>query len=266
MKVFALGPEGTFSHELASRIFGDAVTLVPTIRRIFEAVERGEGEGLVPLENSEAGGVGASMDGLLSFRVWITGEAYIPVHHYLVSLGPLEEADSLYAHPQTHEQCSEIIEELGIPVIHTSSNAQSARELVRSGRGAAIVPKMTASLYSLPVRKACIENNDQNVTRFVTISSRPYTGPNPAKGSVIADPREDRAGLLHDILGVFSRKGINLTRIESRPSKRGIGSYVFFIDYQFTGERSLSALEELKEMTCVRDLGRYPLLEVPEWT
>jgi len=103
MKVFALGPEGTFSHELASHIFGDAVILVPTIRRIFEAVERGEGEGLVPLENSEAGGVGASMDGLLGFEVWITGEAYIPVHHYLVSLGPLEEAGVLTPIPQTHD-------------------------------------------------------------------------------------------------------------------------------------------------------------------
>lgn len=266
MKVFALGPEGTFSHELGWRIFGEAVTLVPTIRRIFEAVERGEGEGLVPLENSEAGGVGASMDGLLTFGVWITGETCVPVHHYLVSLGPLQEARVIYVHPQTHEQCSDIIEELGIPVVHTSSNAESARELVRAGTGAAIVPKMTARLYDLPVRKACIENSDQNVTRFVTISATPYGGPRPVKGSVIVDPREDRAGLLHDILGVFSRRGINLTRIESRPSKRGIGSYVFFIDYQYSGEGSLSALQELKEMTRVKDLGRYPVLEVPEWT
>lgn len=266
MRVFALGPEGTFSHELGLRLFGDSLVLVPTIRRIFEAVERGEGDGLVPLENSEAGGVGASLDGLLTHRVLITGETCVTVHHHLVSLGPLEEADVLFVHPQAHEQCSDLVEELGIPVVHTSSNAQSARELIRTGRGAAIVPKMTALLHDLPIRKACVENNDQNVTRFVVISSRPYAGDRAVKGSIIVDPREDRAGLLHDILGVFSRRGINLTRIESRPSKRGMGSYVFFIDYQYTGDNALSALGELATMTAVRDLGRYPILEVPEWT
>ncbi|MDI9633081.1 MAG: prephenate dehydratase domain-containing protein [Methanolinea sp.] len=266
MKVFALGPEGTFSHELGARLFGDTVILLPTIRKIFETVERGEGIGLVPLENSEAGGVGPSMDGLLTCSVYITGEAYVPVHHHLVSLGPLGDAGVLYVHPQTHEQCSDIIEELGLPVVHTSSNAQSARELFREGKGAAIVPGITARFYGLPVRKTCVENSGQNVTRFVTISRTPYSGGNPAKGSIIVDPREDRAGLLHDILGVFARRGINLTRIESRPSKRGMGSYVFFIDYDDAGEESIHALRELEAMTRVKDLGRYPVLEAGEWT
>ncbi|MCQ8893885.1 MAG: ACT domain-containing protein [Methanolinea sp.] len=265
MRVFSLGPEGTFSHELGWRLFGDAVTLVPTIRRIFEAVERGEGNGLIPLENSEAGGVGASLDGLLSHDVWITGEATMPIHHYLVSLVPLEEADVLYVHPQTHEQCSDLIDSLEVPVVHTSSNAQSARELLKSGKGAAIVSLLTARLCHLPVRRSCVENNPQNVTRFVTISCHPYSGPDAVKGSIIIDPREDRAGLLHDILGVFSRRKINLTRIESRPSKRGMGSYVFFLDYEYSGEDTRSVLGELGKMTSFRDLGIYPVLEVPEW-
>jgi len=229
MKVFALGPEGTFSHELGYRIFGDALTLVPTIRRIFEEVEKGSGDGLVPLENSEAGGVGPSLDGLLQYRVWITGEIYMPIHHYLVSPGPIEEAKVLFVHPQTHEQCSEVVDAMVIPVVHTSSNAQSAKEMQESGRGAAIVSLMTARMYNLPIRRERVENNSLNVTRFVTISSRPYQGPDARKGSIIIDPREDRAGLLYDILGIFAKKGINLTRIESRPSKRGMGSYVFFL-------------------------------------
>lgn len=264
MKVFALGPEGTFSHELGWRVFGDRVTLVPTIRRIFEEVEAGKGVGLIPLENSEAGGVGPSLDGLLQHRVWITGELYMPVHHYLVSLNPLEEVVVLYVHPQTHEQCSEVVDALEIPVVHTSSNSQSAREMQQSGKGAAIVSLMTARLHNLPIRRERVENNPQNITRFVTISSVPYFGRDAQKGSIIIDPREDRAGLLHDILGIFSRKGINLSRIESRPSKRGIGSYVFFLDF-VNSEDANEAVSELRAMTEVKDLGRYPELEVPEW-
>jgi len=264
MKVFVLGPEGTFSHELGWRVFGDRVTLVPTIRRIFEAVEKGEGTGLVPLENSEAGGVGPSLDGLLQHRVWITGELYMPSHHYLVSIQPLREAEVRYVHPQTHEQCSEVVDALEIPVVHTPSNAQSAMEMRRSGKGAAIVSLMTARLHDLPIRRERVENNPRNITRFVTISQARYSGTGAVKGSIIIDPREDRAGLLFDILGIFSRKGINLTRIESRPSKRGMGSYVFFLDFVYNG-RSEEAVRELKAMTAVKDLGRYPTLEVPEW-
>lgn len=264
MKVFALGPEGTFSHELGWRVFGDSVSLVPTIRRIFEEVERGEGTGLVPIENSEAGGVGPSLDCLLQHRVWIIGELYMPIHHYLVSCRPLEDADVLYVHPQTHEQCSEVVDALEIPVVHTSSNAQSARTMQESGHGAAIVSLMTARMYHLPIRRERVENNPLNVTRFVTISAQPYSGEEARKGSIIIDPREDRAGLLHDILGIFSRAGINLSRIESRPSKRGMGSYVFFLDFITTPDAG-QAISELKGMTVVKDLGRYPCLEVPEW-
>ncbi|MCU0631729.1 MAG: ACT domain-containing protein [Methanolinea sp.] len=264
MRVFALGPEGTFSHELGWKVFGEDITLVPTIRRIFEAAEKGEGTGLVPLENSEAGGVGPTLDGLLQHRVWITGELYMPIHHYLVSLRPLGEARVLYVHPQTHEQCSEVVDVLEIPVVHTPSNAQSAREMQQSGHGAAIVSLMTARMHHLPIRRERVENNPQNITRFVTISSQPYTGLDARKGSIIIDPREDRAGLLHDILGIFSRKKINLSRIESRPSKRGMGSYVFFLDFMCNGNAE-RAIHELQEITAVKDLGRYPELEVPEW-
>lgn len=264
MKVFALGPEGTFSHELGYQVFGESVTLVPTIRRIFEAVGAGEGAGLVPLENSEAGGVGPSLDGLLQYRVWITGELYMPVHHYLVSFQPLDEADVLYVHPQTHEQCSDVVDALEIPVVYTSSNSQSAREMQRSGRGAAIVSLMTARMHHLPIQRERVENSSINVTRFVTISSSPYPGHDARKGSIIIDPRQDRAGLLYDILGIFARRGINLTRIESRPSKRGMGSYVFFLDFIHSAQAE-QAILELGSMAAVKDLGRYPELEVPEW-
>ena len=135
MTLIVLGPEGTFSHELAVRAFGGEIILAPTIHEIFSQVEQGTGDGLVPIENSEAGGVGPSLDGLLQHRVFITAELYMPVHHHLAGFTPVADITVLYAHPQTHEQCSRIIDELQVPVIHTSSNAASARELATSSRG-----------------------------------------------------------------------------------------------------------------------------------
>src|SRR5512137_1440217 len=137
MTLLVLGPEGTFSHELAVRAFGGAIIIAPTIHDIFSRVEQGIGDGLVPIENSEAGGVGPSLDGLLQHRVFITAELYMPVHHHLAGFTPLKDITVIYAHPQTHEQCSRIVNELQVPVIHTSSNAASARELAASPGAAA---------------------------------------------------------------------------------------------------------------------------------
>ncbi|HPJ74944.1 MAG TPA: prephenate dehydratase domain-containing protein [Methanoregulaceae archaeon] len=264
MTMLVLGPEGTFSHELAYRVFGSDITLVPTIQQIFSGVVKGRCEGLVPLENSEAGGVGASLDGFLGYPVYIRGELFMPIHHYLVSFVPLDAVDVIYVHPQTHEQCSRLIEALSYPVIHTASNAASAKAVLESRGSAAIVSMMAARLYQIPVRRECVENNPQNVTRFVTISSSPAAPAGPGKCSIVVDPREDRAGLLHGLLTVFAERGINLTRIESRPSKRGIGSYVFFIDFEHTPADS-EAMEMLQDLARVKYLGCYGEIEVPTW-
>ena len=171
----------------------------------------------------------------------------------------------LFVHPQTHEQCSDLVDALEIPVVHTMSNARSAVELLDSRRGAAIVSEMTARLYGLPVLQSNVENNPRNVTRFVLIDASPAPVQGTRRCSIIADPREDRAGLLHDLLGSFARRGINLTRIESRPSKRGMGSYVFFLDFVRTPE-CRDALEELSRMVVVKNLGCYREIEVPAWS
>ena len=115
MTIITLGPEGTFSHELALKLGYTQIRLSSTIRGIFSAVADGEGDGLVPLENSEAGGVGETLDGLLRFPLFITAEMYMPVHHHLASLVSLPQLRVIYAHPQTHEQCSEYLEQMGRP-------------------------------------------------------------------------------------------------------------------------------------------------------
>jgi len=264
MTVLALGPEGTFSHELASQVFGHAIRLVPTISEIFRLVESGGAEAVVPIENSEAGGVGPTLDGLLLHRVFITGELFMPIHHQLASFVPLDEVRVIYAHPQTHEQCSLFLEGTGLPVIHTSSNAASAQEMLDSPGSAAVVSRMTAELYRLPVIRADVENSPDNVTRFVVISAKEGKQEGSTKCSILIDPEKDRAGLLYDLLGVFATRSINLTRIESRPSKRGMGSYIFFIDIEYS-PACREALLALREMADFRELGCYRELEVPEW-
>lgn len=260
-----LGPEGTFSHELALRMKAPDIRLLPSIGRIFAAVAEGKGDGFVPIENSEAGGVGATLDGLLRENVVITGEMYMPIDHNLASFVPARNVTKIYVHPQTHEQCSEIIEQLGIPVIHTASNAESARSLREDRAACAIVSASAAGLYELPVIREHVQNSRENVTRFIRIARKPQDGAGAEKCSIIIDPREDRTGLLHDLLAVFAVKKINLQRIESRPSRRGIGTYVFFLDYAMSPGYK-DAVTYLKTMTGVKELGCYGRLEVPAWT
>jgi prephenate dehydratase len=256
MTIITLGPQGTFSHELALLMEWPDIRLVPTIHDIFAAVANGEGDGLVPIENSEAGGVGETLDGLLRFPLVITGEIYMPIHHHLASQVPLSRMRVVYAHPQTHEQCSEQIRSWGVPVIHTSSNASSALEAKKTPNAGAILSSSAASLYKIPVIVSDIENNASNTTRFITISRTHTVSDEAQKCSIVIDPSTDRAGLLHDLLEVFARRTINLTRIESRPSKRGMGNYVFFLDYAWSAD-TRQALDELKSMTTVKELGCY---------
>jgi len=256
MTVITLGPQGTFSHELALRMQWPDIRLVSTIHDIFEAVGSGEGDGLVPIENSEAGGVGETLDGLLQFPLFITGEIYMPIHHHLASLVPLSRMRVVYAHPQTHEQCSEQIRSWGAPVIHTSSNASSALEAKKTPNAGAILSASAASFYKIPVILSNIENSASNTTRFVCISRTLPDAGEAQKCSIVIDPSTDRAGLLYDLLGVFARRTINLTRIESRPSKRGMGNYVFFLDYAYSPD-TCQALEELRMISTVKELGCY---------
>ncbi|WP_292521611.1 prephenate dehydratase domain-containing protein [Methanoculleus sp.] len=262
MTVATLGPAGTFSHELAVRLYGDDIELLPTIHAIIERVAAGAAKGLVPIENSEAGGVGETLQGLAEFDVSITAEAYMPIRHHLAARKEPSDLSVIYAHPQTHEQCSVLFDRLGAEVVHTSSNAASAVAMQRDENAGAVVSEMAAAIYGLPIAVRDLQNCSTNTTRFVEISAVPRDVTGCTKCSLLVDPPIDRVGLLADLLGVFARRRVNLTRIESRPSRRGIGRYIFFIDIEVSdGWRE--AKEELKGMTTVRELGCYARMEVP---
>ena len=257
MKLITLGPEGTFSHEVALNLVKpEDLVLLPTINGIMTAVARGDGDGIVPMENSEAGSVGETLDGLSRHPLFITGEMYMPIHHNLTSLVPLEKIRIIYAHPQTNEQCSDAIDKWGVPIIHTSSNAASAIEAKKTPNAGAIIPVIAAELYHMPILVRNTENNPSNTTRFVRISATPLQDKTPEKCSILIDPNTDRSGLLHDLLDAFASRNINLTRIESRPSKRKIGEYVFFLDTTWSS-KTAEAITELKTITGVKELGCY---------
>ncbi|WML66580.1 MAG: Prephenate dehydratase [Methanoregula sp. SKADARSKE-2] len=262
MTTITLGPEGTLSHEMAMKLGCTDIRFVPTIHGIITAVARGEGDGIAPIENSQAGGVGETLDGLSRYPVYITAEMYMSIHHHLAALVPLEQIEVIYAHPQTHEQCSDLLESWQIPVMHTSSNAASALEIRRNNRAGAIIPALASSVYKIPIILRHVENNHTNITRFVRLSRTPVPTAGGGKSSVLIDPSTDRAGLLHDLLDAFASRKINLSRIESRPSKRGIRNYVLFLDYTWTPEAK-EALDELRALATVKELGCYRKIEVP---
>jgi prephenate dehydratase len=262
MTIITLGPEGTFSHELALKMGCTSISFASTIHGIFSAVATGDGDGIVPIENSEAGGVGETLDGLLRYPLYITAEMYMPIRHHLASQVSLAQLRVIYAHPQTHEQCSDRLFAWDIPVIHTSSNAFSALEARKTPNAGAILSASAASIYKIPIIVPDIENNSSNTTRFVRISRTPAQSGDIQKCSIVIDPSTDRAGLLHDLLEVFAERSINLTRIESRPSKRGMGNYVFFLDYAWSLD-TCEALDELKKITTVKELGCYRNIGVP---
>ncbi len=177
-----------------------------------------------------------------------------------VTPGPLERLEVIYAHPQTHEQCSNLLDAWERPIIHTSSNAESAVAMRNRPHSGAVVSQMVADLHGVPIILREIQNSPHNITRFVLLRNTPLPAGEGTKCSIIIDPRTDRPGLLHSLLDAFARHGINLTRIESRPSKRGIGSYIFFLDFE-TSEGWIDAIAELSRLTCVKELGCYGRLE-----
>ena len=262
MTLVTLGPAGTFSHELAARLDPD-VRLRPSIAAVFEAVASGEGDGLVPLENSEAGSVGATLVGLADHPVSITGECTIPVRHHLATADPARVPGRVYAHPQTAEQCSRRIEALGLPVIPTASNAASAIAARADPSGAALVSEGLAARYGLAVLERDCQNSGTNETRFVRIARTPVApAPAPCRASLLLDPLEERAGLLHALLAPFAARGLNLSPIESRPSRRGLARVPVLRRRDWNPAWD-DAVAELGRLCTVKDSGRYGGLESP---
>lgn len=271
MRVGFLGPEGSWSHE-ACIIMAPGENHVPFdgIPEIFQSVCNGElGRGIIPLENSIEGGVNYSSDMLIEKEaVLIMKELMLPVDHALMSAGDLREIKIVASHGQGIAQCMRSIKAQfpGIEFMETSSTSEAARIASSDRRIAAIASPKAAEKFDLNIIKDHVSDLPMNVTRFVEIGRSISEPTGNDKTSIVYMLPENRPGALWESLSEFATRGINLSRIESRPSKKKPGQYFFFVDIiGHTDEAPVrDAIDSVSRMSSYyRWLGSYPAQSWP---
>lgn len=269
LRVAYLGPKATFTHLACMKQFGFFGNYIPvnSIQEVFAEVERGRADyGVVPIENSTEGVVNHTLDMFIESNLKITSEILQEVSHHLLSLaGVMEDVKCIYSHPHAIAQCSAWIKHNlpKVPIVEVSSTARAAEICVDDPSAAAIASELAAQLYGLKVIKSHIEDYTNNYTRFLVIA-RNYVQKSGKDKTSIMFSIKDRVGALYHVLKTFTEHDINLTKIESRPSRKKAWDYIFFVDLQghIEDEKVKRALEKL-EPQCVflKVLGSYPIGE-----
>jgi len=276
MRITYLGPQGTFSDDALRAAVGDlGVTAEPraTVYEAIATVADGDADrAFVPFENSSEGAVRATLD-TLAFdapSLTIAGEHDHPISHSLIARAEAElgEIEVVLSHPQASAQCARFIRE-HLPRAETraaGSTAEAVRLVSESGEPwAALGAASAAALYGAVVLREAVEDEPDNVTRFVWVAPEgtEVAGDGPWRTSLIfSELGEDHPGALVDALTELSGRGVNMTRIESRPLRRGLGRYMFFIDLDGAGDEPTiaEAIEALRDKAeSVRLLGSYPI-------
>lgn len=266
-KVAYLGPRATFTHLACIQKFGSSAQYlaVNSIKDVFNEVERGRAHfGIVPIENSTEGVVNHTLDMFVDSNLVIYGEVLQEVSHHLLSKsGRLEDVETIYSHPHAIAQCRNWLEVNvpKVPVSEVPSTARAAELCAEDPRAAAIASELAAELYGLKVARARIEDNVNNFTRFLVLSQKPPERTGKDKTSIMLSVK-DKVGALYDLLRPFASYGINMTKIESRPSRRKAWEYIFFVDVEghLEEDRVKKALEEVKgRCLFLKILGSYPI-------
>ena len=269
LRVAYFGPKATFTHLASMKKFGFFANYIPanSIREVFAEVERGRADyGVVPIENSTEGVVNYTLDMFAESNLKITAEILQEVGLHLLSLtGEIEDIKCVYSHPQPIAQCRTWIESNlpNMPVVEVSSTARAAEMCVDDPSAAAIASELAAQLYGLKVIKSHIEDYTNNFTRFLVIARNQVEKSGKDKTSIMFSIK-DRVGALYNVLKTFSENDINLTKIESRPSRKKAWDYVFFVDLQghIEDEKVRMALEKLEpQCMFLKVLGSYPVGE-----
>jgi prephenate dehydratase len=280
MRIAYLGPRGTFSEDALRAAVGEVeVEAIPaaTVPEAIIAVREGDADrALVPFENSIEGAVTATLDTLAfdADGVTLVGEFDLPIRHCLIARErlPLERIEVVLSHPQASAQCARFVRE-NLPqaeVRAALSTGEAVRTVAESDQPwAALGAESAAQLYGAAVLRQGVEDVADNITRFVWIGPEGTTasGSGPWRTSVVfSELGEDHPGALVDALQVFSERAINLTRIESRPLRRGLGRYQFFIDTEGAADHQplSEAIEALRSKAeNVRVLGSWPISAPP---
>ncbi|MFA6349562.1 MAG: prephenate dehydratase [Candidatus Omnitrophota bacterium] len=268
LKVAYLGPEATFANLAAIKRFGSQVEYMPcdSISDVFLSVERESADyGVVPIENSIEGAVSYTMDLLAETDLKICAQVILNISHNLLANCPKNKIKKVYSNPMVFGQCKMWLQQNlpGVEMIEVSSTTRAAQIAAKDKFSAAIASLLAARVYKIKIIAKDIEDSPHNVTRFLVIAKYDV-GPTGRDKTSIIFSIKDKVGALHAMLVPFKKNRINLTKIESRPSKRKAWDYYFFVDLE--GHRQDSkvkkALGEL-EAQCrfIKILGSYPLGE-----
>ena len=266
LQVAFLGPEGTYSHAASSKHFGKQIQTCPvnSIEEVFRLVEAdGADFGVAPVENSTEGVINHTLDLLMNSALSISGEVAIRIRHNLLSQETdLKKVKRIYSHQQSLAQCRLWLDQ-NCPQaerVAVNSNAEAVLQAQQETGAAAIAGALAAELYDYPVLRADIEDEPNNTTRFVVIGKykAPPSGQDRTSLLVFA---HNRPGSLYELLKPLAERGISMTNIESRPSRRGVWEYVFFIDvdghqHDATLKEAIGEIENSSAM--VKILGSYP--------
>lgn len=266
LKIAFLGPEGTFTQAAALKHFGQSIRSIPlrAIDEVFREVEAGSADyGVVPVENSTEGVVNHTLDMFLQSPLRICGEVQMRINHHLIThVGALTEVRRVYSHRQSLAQCREWLD-ANLPRVEqfeVGSNGEAVLRVRDEMNAAAIAGQCAADIYQLPILVRSIEDEPNNTTRFLIIGSQPIL-PSGDDRTALLVASLNQPGALFRLLEPLARNHVSMSRIESRPSRRGMWDYVFFIDLEghAQDEPVAKALTELREQSSLfRVLGSYP--------
>ncbi len=266
LKIAFLGPEGTFTQAAALKHFGQSIHSIPlrAIDEVFREVEAGSADyGVVPVENSTEGVVNHTLDMFLQSPLRICGEVQMRINHHLITRAvDLQAIRRIYSHRQSLAQCREWLD-INLPrveQVEASSNGEAALRARDDAEAAAIAGQCAADIYQLPTLVRNIEDEPSNTTRFLIIGAQPIAPSGDDKTALLVSSL-NRPGALFRLLEPLARNNVSMNRIESRPSRRGMWDYVFFIDLDghAQDEPVAKALAELREQASLfRVLGSYP--------
>jgi chorismate mutase / prephenate dehydratase len=268
MTIAYFGPEATFTHQAAIQKFGASLnySAQKTIADVFTEVSKDRADyGVVPVENSTEGVVTHTLDMFMDSELKIVAQIVLRVRQCLLSNSPRARIKKMFAHPQSLAQCRSWVQN-HMPraeVVETSSNARSAELAARAPNTAAIAGALAAERYGLRILESDIQDNLENSTRFLVLG-RQHSPPTGDDRTSLMISITDKVGALYQAIAAFRRFGINMTKIESRPSKRKAWEYFFFIDCDgHAQERKVARAISLLNEQCnfVKVLGSYPNVE-----
>ncbi|HNX69594.1 MAG TPA: prephenate dehydratase [Candidatus Omnitrophota bacterium] len=272
LSIAYLGPEATFTHLASLSKFGTSVQYKPcgSINEVFREVEQGRADyGVIPIENSIEGAVSHTLDMFIDSELKICSEVYFEIGHYLMSnVANLKQIRRVYSKAEVFGQCRMWLESHlhHVELMETSSTAAAAQRAANEDGAAAIGSRLAATLYNVPILAEEIQDFSQNVTRFLVIAKQVPAPTQHDKTSIIVSIR-DKVGALYEMLLPIKKYKVNMTKIESRPSKKKAWDYYFYIDFEghVQNAKVRSMLDEMeKKVKFVKVLGSYPAAGKPK--